>query len=287
MSAPATDVSGVVERTEILLPGPARALGSLLGVRVPDLEGGAGLPLMWHWVYLLDRPGQDDLGPDGHPVRGTVAAFPGGGRRRVWAGGRVRTFGALRCGEPATKHSRVRSVQDKRGRSGPLKLIVVEHRILQNGRLVVEEQQDVIYREASAPAAAPVVAGPAVPPADGEWAIEVSPTLLFRFSALTYNAHRIHYDRDYARDVEGYPGLLVQGTLQAVAMAEAARAAGHPGGPAGDRLRFDYRLVAPLLDHEGLIVGVEREADDRLATAVRDERGRRTAIGTLGVEDAL
>jgi 3-methylfumaryl-CoA hydratase len=271
-------MENISERTEMLLPGPAHALGALLGVPVPDLAGGEGLPLLWHWVYLLDRPAQADLGTDGHPLRGTIAAAPGLGRRRMWAGGRVRTSGPLRCGEPATKRSRVLSVKEKEGRSGPLTFIVIEHQILQRDRVVVDEQQDIVYREATAPtgqAPAPSEAGPLVLPAAGEWAIEVSPTLLFRFSALTYNAHRIHYDRDYATQVEGYPGLLTHGPLQALAMAEAARAAGCLGD-----WHFEYRLTSPLFDHQGMVVRATRE-QDAMVTAVRDLRGRQTATGTL------
>lgn len=117
-------------------------------------------------------------------------------------------MGALRCGESATKRTTVLSVQQKQGRSGQLTFVVVQHQVLQRDHLVIDEQQDIVYREATSPAGslAPEAPGPVVPAADGERTIEVSPTLLFRFSALTYNAHRIHYDRDYARDVEGYPG---------------------------------------------------------------------------------
>jgi 3-methylfumaryl-CoA hydratase len=276
-------MSDFSERTEMLVPEPARALGALLGVGVPDLARGEGLPLLWHWVYLLDRPAQAELGPDGHPVRGTIAAYPGHGRRRMWAGGRVRASGPLRCGELATKRSRVLSTQEKQGRSGPLTFILVEHQIRQRGRVVVDEQQDIVYRDAAYPAEqrpAPAQEGPAVRPADGAWAIEVSPTLLFRFSALTYNAHRIHYDRDYARGVEGYPGLLTHGPLQALAMAEAARAAGYHGGEGDAFLRFDYRLTSPLFDFQGMVVSAVRE-HDAMMTAVRDIHGRQTAAGTL------
>jgi len=250
-------------------------------VPVPDLAHGAGLPLLWHWVYLLERPAQTDLGLDGHPTRGTLPAPPGPGLRRMWAGGRVRTTSPLRCDETATRRSRVLSVQAKQGRSGPLTFVVMEHQILQRGQIVVDERQDLVYRPASSPpgrqAASASDDGPAVPPADGEWAIDVSPVLLFRFSALTYNAHRIHYDRDYARDVEGYPGLLTHGPLQALAMAEAARGAGC--GQDGD-LDFEYRLESPLFDHQGMIVSAvgQREAT---STRVRDSRGRRTAAGML------
>src|SRR5215467_9002984 len=99
-------VDEIIHHTEMLLPGPAQALGGLLGVPVPDLEHGAALPLLWHWVYLLHRPAQADLGPDGHPVRGVLGGSLGQGRRRMWAGGRVRADGPLRCGESATKRSR-------------------------------------------------------------------------------------------------------------------------------------------------------------------------------------
>jgi 3-methylfumaryl-CoA hydratase len=274
-------MSEIVERTETLVPGPALALGALLDVSVPDLDNGAGLPLLWHWVYLLERPAQADLGADGHPVRGTIPAPPEAGRRRMWAGGRVRTAGSLRCGQTASRRSRVESVRDKHGRSGRLTFVTVHHQILQRGRIVVDERQDIVYRDA-VPSPSPGQADasaekePTIPPADGEWAIEVSPTLLFRFSALTYNAHRIHYDRDYARDVEGYPGLLTHGPLQALAMAEAARAAGWPDG---DR-SFDYRLLSPLFDFQGMVVAARRE-QGTVATAVRDLYGRQTAAGTL------
>ncbi len=280
-------MTDVIERTETLAPGPAYALGGLLGVPLPDLDGGAGLPLLWHWLYLLDRPAQADLGPDGHPVRGVLPVPPAPGLRRMWAGGRVRGSGVLRCGEPATKLTRVLSMTSKTGRSGPLTFVVVGHQIVQRDQVVVDEEQDVVYRQPTSPAGA---AGgpdtgdaPAVPAADGEWEIPVSPTLLFRFSALTYNAHRIHYDRDFAREVEGYPGLLTHGPLQALAMAEAARAAGRTGdaGAAdrGERF-FDYRLASPLFDHQGMIVSAV-PAEGATTTAVRDRYGRQTASGTL------
>jgi 3-methylfumaryl-CoA hydratase len=261
------------EVTEPILPGPALALGALLDVPVP---ADGVLPLLWHWLYLLDRPAQADLGPDGHPVRGTVLAAPGSGRRRMWAGGRVRTPGELRCGEPATRRSEVVAVREKAGKTGPLTFVTVAHRITQAGRVVVDEEQDIVYRAAAAGAGPPPADTTAeMPPGADEWPIEVTPALLFRFSALTYNAHRIHYDRDYCRDVEGYPGLLTHGPLQAIAMAEAARARGVAG-----RLEFEYRLVSPLFDFQGLIASAVPGAAET-TTAVRDRSGRRTATGTL------
>ncbi len=268
----------VIERSELLLPGPAEALGSLLGVPVPDLGHGEGLPLLWHWVYLLDRPAQADLGPDGHPVRGTLPTPPGPGRRRMWAGGRVRATGSLRCGQTATRRTSVLSVEEKQGRSGPLTFVVIGQQVLQADRVVIDEQQDIVYRDAVPSAPAPVAGAgqhPVVPAAAGEWAIDTSPTLLFRFSALTYNGHRIHYDRDYARDVEGYPGLLVHGPLQALAMAEAARARG-----GGDHRFFEYRLAAPLFDGRGMVVSAA-PGEEPIQTTIRDLYGRQTAAGTL------
>jgi 3-methylfumaryl-CoA hydratase len=281
-------MTDVIERTEIPQPEPAYALGDLLGVPVPDLAKGEGLPPLWHWAYLLDRPTQADLGPDGHPVRGTLPAPPGPGRRRMWAGGRVRTSGSLRCGQPATKRTRVLAVTEKHGRSGHLTFVTVGHQVLQGGTVVVAEEQDIVYRDA---AGAPAFPSPPVPPptgqprpvapaGEGEREIEVSPTLLFRFSALTYNAHRIHYDRDYCRDVEGYPGLLTHGPLQAIAMAEAARATDRDTARAGD-VSFEYRLVAPLFDDQGLIVGAFEGPDGAIMTFARDRHGRQTATGTL------
>jgi len=272
-----------VERTEVLSPWPAEAFGALLGVPVPDLGKGDGLPPLWHWIYLLEHPAQTDLGDDGHPVRGSLPEPPGPGRRRMWAGGLVRTAGALRCGEPATKRSSVLSVTEKDGRTGHLTFVTVGHQVVQGGEVVVDEEQDIVYRDAAPPGQATGQAGsgPAegvVPAGDGDWEIEVSPTLLFRFSALTYNAHRIHYDRDYSRDVEGYPGLLTHGPLQALAMAEAARARGVSGD-----LTFEYRLLSPLFDHQGLIVSVSKAAGGvgGLAVAARDKYGRQTANGTF------
>ncbi|MEV5834553.1 mesaconyl-C4 CoA hydratase [Nocardia sp. NPDC052112] len=275
-------MSEVFERTEVLVPGPAEALSGLLGVPVPDLA--AGLPLLWHWIYLLERPAQADLGPDGHPIRNTVPEPPGPGRRRMWAGGSVRTRGALICGEPATKRTKVLSTAEKQGRTGALTFLVVGHQILQGDRIVVDERQDIVYRDAVEPSGRsgepePVL-DPKVPPAEDEWAIDTSPTLLFRYSALTYNGHRIHYDRDYARDVEGYPGLLVHGPLQALAMAEAARAVHRY---TGDQV-FDYRLRSPLFDYQGLVVSATRR-DGVLVTVARDGFGRQTATGTLHPAD--
>jgi 3-methylfumaryl-CoA hydratase len=284
MSSTVTE-DAVTEVSELLVPGPAEALGGLLGVPVPGLADGESLPLLWHWVYLLQRPAQSDLGPDGHPVRGSAPAPPGPGRRRMWAGGRVRALGPLRCGMRATKRTSVLSTAEKHGRSGRLTFVTLGHQILQQGQLVIDEQQDLVYREAASPATAlATMPGDPAPADAGEWEIEVSPALLFRFSALTYNAHRIHYDREYARDAEGYPGLLTHGPLQALAMAEAAGAAARADVDDARGASFEYRLTSPLFDYQGMIVKAVRGLQGTL-TSVRDRHGRQTATGTLRSAD--
>jgi 3-methylfumaryl-CoA hydratase len=253
----------VSERTELIQRGPAEALAALLGVPMPEDE----LPLFWHWVYLLDRPASSALGRDGHVASGVEA-----GRRRMFAGGRVRSVAPLRFDEPATRHATVLATEDKQGRSGRLTFVTVGHQVFQRDALVVDEQQTLVYRDLPAAATVAEPLGEPQPVGDHEWSIEVTPPLLFRFSALTYNGHRIHYDRDYARDVEGYPGLVTHGPLQALAMAELAREHGAP------RSLCEYRLVAPLFEHQGLVVhggGTPFEA------GVRDLSGRQTARATI------
>ena len=278
-------MTDTVERTEVLSPGPGLALASLLGVEAPDLVAGEPLPVPWHWIYLLERPAQADIGPDGHPARGGIPVPPGPGRRRMWAAGTVTRSGPLRCGEPATRHTRILSSQEKEGRSGRMTFVKVGHDIEQAGRVVVREEQDIVYRDAVTPTVAPTPQPPPavadrLPVGEDEWEVRVDPTVLFRFSALTYNAHRIHYDRDFARDVEGYAGLVVHGPLQATIMCEAARRRG--ALPPDVPVRFEFRLQSPLLDHQGLVATVAAEPDG-LTTSVRDWTGRVSAVGSLRI----
>jgi 3-methylfumaryl-CoA hydratase len=273
----------VRELTDLITPGPAEALAGLFGVPLPD----RGLPLLWHWVYLLDRPPQAILGADGHPARDAIPTPPGPGLRRMFAGGRLSRHGALRIGAEATRRTWQASSVRKQGRSGPLHFVMVRTEISQGGQLVITEEQNLVYREPAATADSPAppaldpqprppgAEAPDLQPPDGtrDCPVEVNPVLLFRFSALTYNAHRIHYDRDYAR-AEGYPGLLVHGPLQALLMAELAR----PGLPT--RCDYSYRLVAPLFDGQGLIVSATADAD-AVRVRARDSAGRTTATGVI------
>jgi len=268
-----------IERTELIQPEPAYAFAALLDLPAPDFEQD-GLPLTWHWLYLLERPRQSDLGVDGHPIRGVVPEPPGPGLRRMWAGGQLKLRGRLRWGEPATRRSAVVGSQEKGGRSGTFTVVTVAHRISQRGEIVIEERQDIVYRKPSGTAVSQpdeVSTGQRAPAAPGEWSVPVSPTLLFRFSALTYNAHRIHYDRDYARQSEGYPALVTHGPLQVMAMAEAVR---RQCGVFRVGETFDYRLVSPHFEHQACIAGMS-EVGAGLETWVRDEYGRRTARGRV------
>jgi 3-methylfumaryl-CoA hydratase len=164
--------------------------------------------------------------------------------RRMFAGARLRFFRPLVIGESARRQSVIRAVSEKAGRTGKLAFVTVGHQIHQEGATRIEEEQDIVFREAGARIATPEVRESAPVPA-GSWSrvITPDPTWLFRFSALTFNAHRIHYDRDYATAAEGYPGLVVHGPLTAVLLMELVRS--HAARPVS---AFTFRGLAPLFD---------------------------------------
>jgi 3-methylfumaryl-CoA hydratase len=193
---------------------------------------------------------------------------PGAGLRRMFAGGRAWRHGPLRIGQPATRRTWQATAARKQGRSGPLHFVTVRTEVSQGGQVVITEEQDLVYREAGANGQAR--SGPGVAVAGRDWPVTVDPVLLFRFSALTYNAHRIHYDLQFAR-AEGYPGLVVHGPLQALLMAELAR-------PAGSE--YAYRLVAPLYEGQGLVVSACPDGA-AIRVSCRDRGGRTTATGVL------
>jgi len=270
---------------EHLDPVRAVALAGLLGVEPPERE----LPLLWHWVYLLPAFPQSEIGPDGHPLAG-IPAPPGPGMRRMFAGGTARSVRPLRLGDPAVRRTALVGSRVREGRSGTLTFAAVRTTIEQHGEVAVEEEQTIVYRAAASAGDAPAPAGDssAPPPlaldADrpsAQYAREARPdaVLLFRFSALTYNAHRIHYDRDYARDVEGYPGLVVHGPLQALYMLEAAASA------RGARpTSFEFRLSAPSFDQQQLWITADRAESDADGPAAGDVV--RTAVHGPGGEGA-
>ena len=230
-------------RTDALAPEQAAGAAALFDRPPADVADGTPLPLPWHWFHFLPRASQHELGEDGHPALGGFmppVPYP----RRMFAGSRIVVHRPLRIGTPALRTGTIADVVLKSGRSGRLAFVTVRYRIEQGGTLALEEEQDIVYREPGAPVAAPVAADlPAPPP--GSWVRTVHPDTrtLFRFSALTFNAHRIHYDRDYARAVEGYPGLVVHGPLTAMLLLDLVRR--HTDRPV---IGFSFRGLAPLFD---------------------------------------
>ena len=194
---------------------------------------------MWHWVYLLTAVPGADLGPDGHPERGGFLP-PVSQRRRMVAGGRSELFRPLIIGSPVTRSSSVIDVRRTRGRDGPLVFVTVRDEVSDEDGLAVSEERYLVYTDA--PPRSPLVATVPVPDAPWCTTLHTDPVLLFRFSALTFNGHRIHYDASYATGVEGYAGLVVHGPLIALHLLELAANHGltDPG-------RFSFRATAPAL----------------------------------------
>lgn len=236
-------VGSTEEAEELIALAPVQAAAATLDDTTTEFAVGSPLPPLWHWFFFLPRVPQSRLGPDGHPQR---AGFlpPVELPRRMFAGARMRFPRPLVIGKPAHRQSVIRAVSEKEGRTGRLVFVTVAHAIRQDGATCVEEEQDIVYRETGAPVDAPLPCELASAPA-GSWTRMVipDPTLLFRFAALTFNAHRIHYDRTYATTVEGYPGLVVQGPLTAVLLMELVRCHARRAVTA-----FTFRAQAPLFD---------------------------------------
>jgi 3-methylfumaryl-CoA hydratase len=213
----------------------AQRLAACLDVDPAVLDHGL-LPALWHWALFHPSVPTAELGDDGHPRRrAEMDEFP----QRMWVGGRVRIVRPVRVGVDAERVSRILRADMKEGGAGRFWLVTVGHTIEQEGAPHIEEEQDLVFRAAGA--LAPV--GPDTDaPRDAEWLDEriADPKLLFRFSAVTNNAHRIHYDQPYATDVEGYPDLVVHGPLTAVLLAELARAR-----RGTDAREVSYRARAP------------------------------------------
>jgi hydroxyacyl-ACP dehydratase HTD2-like protein with hotdog domain len=211
-----------VETEEPIGAAPSAALAGVLDVEPPGRE----LPPLWHWLHFLDRPAQHELGPDGHPLAGHFLP-PIPDRRRMFAGGRFRVREPLRVGDTVTRRAELASTAVKQGRSGEMLFVTVRHTFLRDGAEIAVEEQDLVYRSGDA-ASRPPEASFEAPDVTAPWTLPVTadPVLLFRFSALTYNAHRIHYDEAYATEVEGHGGLVVHGPLLAILCLELPRRAG-------------------------------------------------------------
>lgn len=217
----------------------SRRLAATLSVPAP--APGEPLPPLWHWAYFFEpEPAEEaGLGADGHPARGGFLP-PADGRNRMAAGGRFEFHEPLRVEASVERVSTILQVEEKVGRSGALLFVTVRHDFLQDGRLALREEQDIVYREPTPPKLA---GGEPMPAADWREAITPTPTLLFRYSAVTFNGHRIHYDWPYVTEAEGYPGLVVHGPLIATLNLQAFCRA-HPEARVR---RFAYRGQRPLI----------------------------------------
>jgi 3-methylfumaryl-CoA hydratase len=229
---------------------------------------GSPVPPLWHWMYHLPLAAQHQLGPDGHPRRGGFLP-PVPLPRRMWAGSRLSFEQPLRVGDTVERVSQIQSVDAKHGRSGDLVFVTVRHAYRVGSTEVMTEEHDIVYRDNPQPGAS---AGPAqMAPRDESFSrhIEPDPVLLFRYSALTFNGHRIHYDRTYATEVEGYPGLIVHGPLVATLLLDLLRRA----RPDAVVRRFEFKAMRPVFDIHPFDVCGRQEADGRYTLWARDHEG--------------
>jgi 3-methylfumaryl-CoA hydratase len=265
-----------VEMTRRVDPWSAAAFADLLDAPRPGL-----LPPLWHWFVLLDHPAGTNTGADGHPAEAPFLP-PIPGRRRMFAGGRLRQNAPIPLGAWLSSRSAVSDVNVKTGRTGEMAFVTVRTELFVDDVTVGVEEQDIVYR--SEPPGTPPRRMP--PPEtggadpEGEWRVELDtdPVLLFRFSALTYNGHRIHYDHPYATQVEGYPNLVVHGPLLALLALELARV----HAPDRPVRTLDYRLMRPVFA-PSRIVGVGRPEGQTVEASVGARGGGPSLTATIGL----
>lgn len=267
-------------RSDIITAMPVAAMRATLD-RAPEIpDPGTVLPPLWHWLYFLPLHARSELGQDGHARKGGFLP-PIPLPRRMWAGGRFVFHHNLHVGDTVTRTSTIDDVSTKSGRSGPLTFVKVRHdiRLDRTGTLALTEFHDIVYREAPKPGEAQVEPRPA-PDGDFEQTIVPDDVLLFRYSALTFNGHRIHYDRRYVTEVEGYPGLIVHGPLIATLLLELLRSE----RPDGWVREFEFKAIRPVFDTAPFQVCGKAEPDGqtyRLWT--RDHEGAITMEATAVV----
>jgi len=255
-------------RTEYIGESPVATLSVTLDRGDPAPQSGDPIPPLWHWLYFLPRSPLSESGPDGHAARGGFLP-PVPLPRRMWGGGRLQFLDALRIGDTATRTSRIVDVTKKAGRSGPLVFVLVRHEVARGGRPLIVEEHDIVYREA---AKSGETARPPKPaPTDSTWSKKImpDPVLLFRYSALTFNGHRIHYDYPYVTGVEGYPGLIVHGPLLGTLQIELARRSNPGKMPA----TFEFRALSPVFAGAAFTVGARRELDGAVTTWIANPTG--------------
>ena len=266
------------ERVEedVLSLSQAHGLAATLDRDTASLKDGAILPAGWHWIYFKPTAGRSALGTDGHVER--EGLLPAPLPRRMWAGGTLRFPGTLRIGDKATRVSTIRSIERKEGRSGPLVFVTVHHQIANQDGPAVEEEQNLVYLPETPPGEkAGGGARPSIPvPGDAEWSEQhaADEITLFRFSALTFNSHRIHYDERYVTDVEGYPGLVVHGPLLALLLLDAGIRHATDESTAALPQLFRYRALRPLFCNETFqLAGKQPDPGVMKLWAAHAERG--------------
>ena len=255
-------------RVDRVTAAPIAALSATLDRDDPEPRPGTVVPPPWHWLYFTPLTPQHDIGPDGHAKKGDFLP-PVPLPRRMWAGSRIAFAHPLVVGDEIVRISRIADIVVKEGRSGRLVFVTVEHEIANPTGVAIREAHDIVYRDLpGADARSPT---PPSAPTGETYRREIvpDPVLLFRYSALTFNGHRIHYDRSYVTDVEGYPGLVVHGPLIATLLLDNLR---RYAWNANVR-RFEFKAVHPLFDIEPFTVCGREESTHAHALWARDARG--------------
>jgi 3-methylfumaryl-CoA hydratase len=256
------------QRRDVIAAAPLNAWAATLDRDDPEARRGTDVPPLAHWLFFLPVARQSQIGPDGHPQRGGFLP-PIPLPRRMWAGGRLTFHHALQVGQEITRTSHIVNVDAKSGRSGALAFVTVRHEITSALGLAITEEHDIVYRDAPAPDASPPPPPPA--PTDETFARRIvpDPVLLFRFSALTFNGHRIHYDRSYVTEVEGYPGLIVHGPLIATLLVDLLRRE----RPDARIQRFAFTAKSPLFDLHAFDVCGRFDTEQSVALWARNHEG--------------
>jgi 3-methylfumaryl-CoA hydratase len=254
---------------------PLHRMRATLDLEPKTMRDGEVVPELWHWAYFLKPARASELGRDGHTSLGEFMP-PIPLPRRMWAGGHVKFSAPLRVGELARRESTVRDVRIKQGRTGILCFVEVEHDILVGDELKLSETNNIVYRDMQQPGDSNTQAPEA--PVDALWTRELKPdsTLLFRYSALTFNGHRIHYDLDYCQREEGYPGLVVHGPLTATLLIQMARHR-NPGKPIE---RCEFRAYSPLFDNALFTLNGKMDGTDTILWAA-NRQGRLAMKATV------
>jgi 3-methylfumaryl-CoA hydratase len=250
--------------TDCISAAPLRALAATLDRDDPLPRAGDEVPPCWHWLFFLPTPRQSEIGPDGHARRGGHMP-PVPLARRMWAGGRLRWNRPLRVGGSYTRTSRIASVDCKAGQSGPIVFVTVRHEIADESGLVLLEDQDIAYRDPAKAADAAAAVEPTTVRHAWSRDLHPDPVLLLRYSALTFNGHKIHYDRGYATEHEGYPGLVVHGPLMATLLLDLLRR-----NVSDVRVSaFSFRAVKPAFDTAPFALCGDYRADSAVDLWIR------------------